>query len=197
MHKLGLLPLVKNLQVREGAHLYNYTFSRKQFNCHTLRRCWAFTNVRELGIEFLNIPSLMPRIQRYFKHFLPTVRSLALRAPKGSNRQITYFIGLFRHLQDLKLLYGGLDPQDEPADNTTPILPFTPPLHGRLTVMGLRKVGLLEVMIDLFGGVQFRHMDIYDVRGMRLLLDACTKPLEILRLYPTDPHGEQPSLKCT
>jgi hypothetical protein len=121
--------LVKNLQVREGAHLYNYTFSRKQFNCHTLRRCWAFTNVRELGIEFLNIPSLMPRIQRYFKHFLPTVRSLALRAPKGSNRQITYFIGLFRHLQDLKLLYGGLDPQDEPADNTTPIPPFTPPLQ--------------------------------------------------------------------
>jgi hypothetical protein len=63
--------------------------------------------------------------------------------------------------------------------------------------MGLRKVGLLEVMIDLFGGVQFRYMNIYDVRGMRLLLDACTKTLEILRLYPTDTHGEQPSLKCT
>jgi hypothetical protein len=137
----------------------------------------------------------MPRIRRYFKHFLPTVRSLALREPKGSNRQITYFIGLFRHLQDLKLLYNVHDPQDEPADSATPIPLFTPPLRGRLTVVGLKKVGLLKEMIDLFGGIQFRYMDIYNVTGMRPLLHACAKTLETLRLYPTDPRGERLSLK--
>ena len=70
----------------------------------------------------------MSRIRRYFKYLFPTIRSLSLKAPKGSYRQIIYFTGLFRHLEDLKLLYN-YDPQDEPADNATPIPPFTPPLR--------------------------------------------------------------------
>ena len=197
MYKRGLFPLVKKLQIRDKVHVNKCTFSQKQFNCRTLRHFWALSHVQELGIENLDIPSFMPRIRRYFKHFLPTVHSLALREPKGSNRQVTYFIGLFPHLQDLKLLYDVHDPQDEQVDNTTPIPPFAPPLRGRLTVVGLKKVGLLKEMIDLFGGIQFRHMDIYNVTVMRPLLHACAKTLETLRLYPNDPRGERLSLKHT
>jgi hypothetical protein len=36
-------------------------------------------------------------------------------------------------------------------------------------------------------------MDLFNVDGMRLLLDACTETLETLRLYPTDPRGKKPS----
>jgi hypothetical protein len=194
MHKFNLLPLVKKLQVRDKASQYHHALSPKQFNCRTLRHFWALTNVQELGIEYLDIPSFMPRIRRYFKHLFPTVRSLSLRAPKGSHHQIIYFIGLFQHLENLKLLYD-LDPQDEPIDNGTPIPPFTPPLRGRLTAIGLRRQGLLGEMIDIFGGIRFRYMDIYNVEEMRLLLGACTKTLETLRLDPTDPHGERLSLK--
>ena len=50
-------------------------------------------------------------------------------------------------------------------------------------------------MIDLFGGVRFRHMDLWNVDGMRLLLDSCATTLETLRLYPTDPRGEGVSLE--
>ena len=57
------------------------------------------------------------------------------------------------------------------------------------------RVGLLRDMIDLFGGVRFRHMDLCNVDGMRLLLDTCAKTLEMLRLYPTDPRGGGVSLK--
>ena len=52
------------------------------------------------------------------------------------------------------------------------------------------KVGLVKDMIDLFGGIRFRHMNLYDVLGMRLLLDACAETLETLTLYPTDRRGE-------
>jgi len=52
------------------------------------------------------------------------------------------------------------------------------------------RVGLLKDMIDLFGGIRFRYMDLYYVRGMRLLLDTCAETLETLWLYPSDPHGE-------
>jgi hypothetical protein len=148
-------------------------------------------------MDYLDIPSFMPRIRRYFKHLFPTVRSLSLGAPKGSHRQIISFIGLFQHLEDFRLLYNTLDPQDEPADDTTPTPPFTPPLRGRLTVIGLKNAGLLKEMIDLFGGIRFFYTDIYDVEGMRLLLDACAKTLETLRLDPTDPRGEQHFLKFT
>jgi hypothetical protein len=46
-------------------------------------------------------------------------------------------------------------------------------------------------MIDLFGGIQFHHVDLYFVGRMSLLLDACAEALETLRLYITDPHSEQ------
>jgi hypothetical protein len=195
MDKRGLLPLVKNFRILCAMD----PFSPERFSCRTLRHFWALTNVQDLEIEFLDIHSFMPRIRRYFKHLFPTVRSLSLRAPEGSRREIIYFIGLFQHLEDLKLLYhrddflyNRRDSQFEPANNhTTLIPPFIPPLRGRLTVIGLNRRGLLKEMIDMFGGIQFCYMDIYDVAETRLLLSACARTLKTLRLYPTDRHSEQ------
>jgi len=195
MHMLGLLPLVKKFQVRGGSFI-RVGLSPKLFNCRILRQFLALSNVQELDLEQLDIPDFVPRIQRYFGHFSHTVRSLALREPRGSRRQIIYFIGLFQHLQDLKLIYDRAELQEEPADDLTLIPPFSPPLGGWLTVMHFTRVGLLKDMIDLFGGIRFRYMHLLDVDGMPLLLDACTKTLEIVVLDPTDPRGEQISFPC-
>jgi hypothetical protein len=188
MRKRGLLPLVKKFQIRDITPMYmgdRRTFSPKRFDCRTLRHFWALTNVQELGIESLDIPSFMPRIRRYFKHLFPSVRSLSLRNPAGSNREVIYFIGLFQHLEDLKLLDYYSYSQ---ADTLVP--PFTPPLRGRLTVAYPRSGGLLKEMIDLFGGIRFRYMDICGAGSqMQLLLRACATTLETLRLYSTD-RGE-------
>ena len=192
MYKLGLLPLVKNLQIRAVKSFpsgYDEFFPIR-FNRRILHHFSALTDVRELAIEYLDIPSFMPRLQRYFGHFLPSVRSLALGEPKGSHRQIIYFIGLFQDLEDLKLIYNWDTPQDEPADEPTLVPPFAPPLRGRLELKHLTRVEILKDMIDLFGGIRFRHMDLYNVNGTRLLLDACAQTLETLRLYPTDPRGK-------
>ena len=56
--------------------------------------------------------------------------------------------------------------------------------------MYFTRVDLLKGMIDLFEGIRFRRMLLYDVDGMRLLLGACAKTLEGLMLYSTDPRGE-------
>jgi len=197
MHTLGLLPLVKRFRIHRGCFSDRAVgFSPGLFNYCILRQLLVLTNVRELGIDYLNIPKFMPRIQQYFGHFLPTVRDLTLRAPKGSRRQIIYFIGLFQHLEDLQLLYDSVDTQDEPVDDLTLIPPFAPPLRGRLTIKNSTRVGLLKDMIDLFGGIRFRQLDLFNVVGMRLLLDSCTKTLKILRLHPSDPRGEGVSLEC-
>ena len=46
-------------------------------------------------------------------------------------------------------------------------------------------------MVVLFGGLRFRRMDLFRVKCVRLLLDACTETLETLRLYPSDMCGEE------
>ena len=191
MYKLGLLPLVKKLYIRKRAAYHPDRFSPKCFNSSTLRHLLALTGIQELGIDYLDIPSFMPGIQKYFGHFLPTLRSLSLRVPKGYDWQIIYFIGMFEHLQDLKLLHDfPTDFQEgEPMDIMAP--PFAPPLRGRLTLTNFTRVGILEDMIYRFGGIRFRHMDLSNVDGTRLLLGACAETLETLRLYPSDPRGKE------
>jgi len=146
-------------------------------------------------IDRLDIPSFMPSIRQYFGHFLPTVRELSLTSPKGSRRQIIYFIGLFQHLEDLELIHDMLGSQGEPVDDLALFPPFAPPLRGWLTLTHFRRVGLLKDMIDLFGGFRFRWMGLFDADGVPLLLNACAKTLRTLRLYPIGSLGERVSPK--
>jgi len=187
MYTLGLLPLVKKFRVC-GQNYSN--FSPKLFNYCVLRQFLALTNVRKLELGYLDIPNFMPRIQRYFGHLSHTAQSLVLREPRGSRRQIIHFIGLFQHLQDLELTYDKAKSEEEPVDDLTLIPSFVPPLRGWLTIRCFTRVGLLKDMIDLFGGIQFRYMYLFNVEGMPLLLDACAKTLEMVVLDPADPRGE-------
>lgn len=188
-YDLGLLPLVRVLRVR-ACDYSSVGRSLAPSNHHTLHQFSALTNVRELWIDFLDIPEFMPRINQCFGHFLPTVRSLGLGEPKGSRRHIIYFIGLFEHLENLSLTYSGVRFQEELSNDLTLVPGFHPPLNGWLKMMCVRRVELVEDMIDLLG-VRFRYMNLFNVNGMQLLLDACAETLELLRLYPTDPRGER------
>ena len=199
-YELGLLPFVKRLRIRTGPSVkISYMFAPTWLSGHTMTYFSALTNLQELGIEHLLIPNFMPTIQQCFGHFSPTLRFLALLAPFGSSRQILYFIGLFPNLQDLKLHYPSISlhyREDAPDDNdTTPAPPSVPPLRGRLMLTYCQKVNLMKEMIDVFGGLRFRHMDLFGVKSVRLLLDACAETLETLKLYPTEPYGEEFSQK--
>ena len=187
MHTLGLLPLVKEIRIH-GRN--RRRFSPERFNYSILRQFSALTRVRKLDIRYLDIPSFMPRIQRYFSHFSPTVRSLVLRDPDGTRREILYFIGLFRNLQDLELIYSSSSHLERPAGDPALIPVFVPPLRGWLGLERFNVVGFLKDMIDLFGGIRFRWMRLYEVYGMQPLLNACAKTLVSVVFNPTDPLGE-------
>lgn len=189
-HRLGLLPLVRKLRIEKQAALWGPVdeVPPKMFSCFTLHKLSGFTNIQELAIDYLAIPKFIQKPRRYFRYFLPTIRSLSLRKPYGSHWQIVSFIGLFRNLEDLNLIFwheGTRELKDVPA----PAPPFVPPLRGRLTMV-FSSAQLPEAMINVFGGVRFRSMELFDVGGMRLLLDACADTLETVRFYRSDPHGE-------
>lgn len=183
-YELGLLPLVRRFRIRHDFSV----FAPEQLDRSTLRYFSALTNVQDLGIDDLQISSFMPRIRQSFGHFSPTLRSLALRKPIGSCRQILYFIGLFPNLQDLKLCY--LTEERESTADADLVPLSVPPLQGQLTLVGFTKGKLMKEMIALFGGLHFRHMNIFDVWCVRLLLGACAETLEVLQLYATDLFGE-------
>jgi hypothetical protein len=190
-HRFDLLPLVKKFRIHRGQYDDLDSFSPMRLNSCLLPRFLVLTNVQELEIEVLDIPKFIPKVRRYFGHLLPTVRSLTLRDPIGCHRQIIYFIGLFQHLEDLQLSFAPKRRFRKEQANLLPIPPFIPPLRGRLTIRFIKGVVFLKEMTDLFGGIRFRHMDLYFVDGMSLLLDSCAETLEKLRFYIIDPHGEQ------
>ena len=97
----------------------------------------------------------MPDIQRWFGHFSPMLRFLALKEPKGSCRQILYFIGLFQNLQDLKLNYPLLTDENESTADVALTPLSVPPLRGCLTLTCFTRKKLVEDMIALFEGLRF------------------------------------------
>lgn len=164
------------------------------FHSSTLREFSTLTNVQELFIDDLDIPSFIPGIQRYFGQFSPTLRSLTLREPKGPDRQVVFFIGLFPHLKDLELRSSRL-PQKESTGDLELVPPSVPPLRGRLTGRYFGGAGLAKTMISLFGGVQFSHMDLSSMDGAQRLLYACANTLETLQLSVLNLRGERVSSK--
>ena len=193
MHTLGLLPSVKNVQIHSG-YLGNQ-FSPSLLESRVLRHFSALTSVQELEIHKLDVPKFLQKIQECFCHFLPTVRSLSLKAPEGSSRQIVCFIGSFQNLEDLSLhdindsYYGSAGEALIPS--------FTPPLRGRLTIWHVNRNSIAKDMINLFKGIRFSSMDVFATTTVPILLYACAKTLRGFRLYANDHSGKQHRLKYT
>jgi hypothetical protein len=185
--ELGWLPFVTRLIIIAD---YGKGFSQKLFRSWTQREFSTLTNVQELSIHYLDIPSFMPEIQRYFGQFSKTLRSLTLITPNASDRQIVFFIGLFPHLENLTLVLCHKDALEKPGDRTL-VPPSIPPLRGWLKARCCVEKNLVTAMIDLFGGLQFRHMDLIDIGGAQLLLYACADTLETLQLDATALRGEK------
>ena len=188
MYELDLLRLVKRFRIR--LHYRDSRFTAEWLDEGNLCYFSALKNLQELGIDDLQIPSFMPDLRRCFGHLSPTLRFLALRRPRGSSRQIVYFIGLFPNLQDLRLHYSVLRDKPEKAVDPELVPLSSPPLRGRLSLTFFTREQIVKDMITLFGGLRFHEMDLFGVKCLPLLLKECAETLETLRLYPTDPYGE-------
>ena len=187
LYGLGILPLVKQIQVVQsrggGAR-----FAPQTFNHFHLRHFSAFTNVHTLSLQELDIYLFIPGIERYFKHFSPTVRSVSLLNPHCSPRQLSHFLSLFTNLDniDIQNTYTNVPDEAIPDTELAPI--SAPRLRGRLILRYFRWVETWTHLIASCGGLRFHHADLrWSGSCTSTLLEACAETLETVRF---DSDGE-------
>ena len=182
LHELGLIPLVKEIRVEQRGD--TPWFIPQTFSHHHLRHFYAFANVHTLRLQRLEIYRFIPLIERYFGHFLPTLRSIALFEPRCTPRQLSHFLSYFPNLDDIDIWRVFPDVPD-PDTKVAPL--STPKPRGQLTLAGFFLAETWKHFIPLCGGLWFRHMDLCGSGPcVPILFGACARTLETLRFYATD-----------
>ena len=185
LHELGLIPLVREIRVKQKFGLGHW-FAPLAFNHSDLDYFSAFANVHTLNIESMQIYRFMPGIERYFEHFSPTLRSITLSDLHCTPRQLSRFLSLFSNLEDIEIRNTHTYVSTTIPD-TEPFPSSAPRLRGRLTLYNSGWVETWTHLISLSGGLRFRHMDLLNVgRCAPVLLEACAETLETLRIGARD-----------
>ena len=185
---LNLIPFVKEIRVLRWGWPGG-CFGPRAFSPNDLLHFTAFANVQILKIHGMDVGRFFPGIERYFQQFSPTLRSISLEDPAcRSPRQLSYFLSLFPNLDDIDIR--GSYPSNAPIPKAEPFPLSTPRLQGRLTIYSFTMLKTWTHLIDLCGGLRFRHMTLRNVGGCApTLLGACAKTLETFRFYESDRLG--------
>ena len=178
LHELGLLPLVKEIRVDQGPGLSCW-FVPRAFNHHLS----TLTNVHTLKIENMEIHRFIPGVKRYFGHLSPTLRSIALYDPCCTPQQLSHFLSHFPNLEDIEIRFAYVHTYNPPIPNNGLVPYSAPKLRGRLVLCGFSWVEALTHLIEICGGLRFRHVDLGGGPCCApLLLRACAETLETLRV---------------
>jgi len=185
-HALGLLPLVKDLRIPQSTSQPRW-FLPQSLDRRYSRHFFAFTNVQNLTIQNLDIRSFIPRLERHFRHFSPTLRSLTLEAPRCTSRQLSHFFSLFPNLDNIEVRAFVFDGTGSPDHGLVPF--STPKLQGQLTLSVFYGVETWEDLVASCG-LRFRSIHLHPVSNLApVLLAACAGTLETLRIEPSNELG--------
>ena len=183
MQERGLMPFVKEIRVSACYSWYPLS-APGAFSRNYLRYFSAFTNVQTLRLDHMDISSFASSIERHFRHFSPTLRSIALCNPRCTSRQLSHFLSLFSNLDDIYIrkVYTY---ESEPSIPDTALVPVSPPkLRGRLTLHFFFWTETWKDFINSCGGLHFRHLDLFRVADCApVLLKACARTVETIRFH--------------
>ena len=183
LHKLDLLDFVRRVEFEAifGIPWLNPAI----FNSESLQHFRTLRNLQDLTIAYLDFSKFPTGVGKYFGHFSPILRSVALSAPRGTLRQLLDFFGLFPMLDDVEISnYHTWAGEHEHEASNTMLGPAEGRLQGRLTLKHFGDEGLLKDMIVIYGGMRFTSMDLHDAQGAQLVLETCADTLETLVIQP-------------
>ena len=180
------MSLVQEVRVEQSRGTGNW-FVPRALGRRNLHYFFAFANIHTLKLQTLEIYRFMPRIERYFEQFSPTLRSLVLSYPRCSPRQLSHFLSLLSNLDDVKI-WGLCTDVPNVAALDARLIPYSAPkLRGRLALGVFSWAETWAHLIASCGGLRFRHMELrMSVSCTPTLLEACAETLETLRFYATD-----------
>ena len=152
----------------------------------TMERMHAFTRLQELDIRYLDVGAPLLWLHEHGDILKSTVRSLTLRYPKGSIKQLACFISKFSSLENLTV-----DSIDIASvyDPRVPVINSSPPLTGRLTLTGIFDQEFLSALASMPRGIKFRTVDLQFCGEMQEIIDACAGTMEKLICHPSDARG--------
>ena len=181
-HRMPLA--VKEIWVKQRWPLW---FKPQMFGRRGLRDFSTFANIHTLGLQMLEIHLFTPDIERYFGHFSPTLRSIALFSPLCTPQQLLHFLSIFSNLDDIEIWWGHI-PDAETTLPDPKLIPFSSPkLRGRLELCDFPWVDIWTHLATLCGGLRFQYMDLSGSANCApVLLGACAETLETLRFCATD-----------
>jgi hypothetical protein len=188
LHRLGLMPLIKEIRVEQNL----FWFMPQEVSPCDLRYFSAFENVHTLSVKYLDISRFIPGIERFFGHFLPTLRSVAFFGPFCTPGQLPHFLSLFSNLEDIKIQQCYTYALNVTIPDAE-LVPFSAPrLQGRLVVYNFDLVEVWTRLIAVGGGLRFNYMELCRVgECASVLFEACAETLETLRVYGVGTsHGE-------
>lgn len=186
LHELGLIPLVKEIQVMQRGSI-DCWFTPHAFSHLDLHHFSAFAKVHTLKLQHVQIFRFISDLERYFGHFSPTLRSLALYDPCCTPRHLSHFLSLFPNLDDVEIRNPRAYAPNRPTFDTG-LIPFSAPsLRGRLALYQFNWAETWTDLIASCGGVRFRHVVLCGSGSCAsVLLGACTETLETLRFNARD-----------
>ena len=186
VYRLGLVPLVKELRVRQPMNVW---FVPQAFNRRNLRYFSAFANVQTLVLQWFQICHFFPGVEHYFEQFSPTLRFIVLSNLYCTPRQLSHFLSLFPNLDDIDIRHAIASP----PTNDTGLVPFSAPKpRGRLVLRYFHWAETWTDLIALCGGLRFRHADLRGSSSCApTILAGCGETLETLRLQTTNDLGSK------
>lgn len=158
----------------------------------TMIRLHAFTHLQELDIRYLDVGLPLCWLHEHCEILKSTVRTLTLRYPKGSIKQLLCFISLFSGLENLTV--DSID-RDFTPGVFVPVLETSPPLTGRLTLTGIFDQEFMSGLVSLQKGVKFRTVDLQFCGELQGIVDGCAGTMERFIYHPSDFRGRSNSIR--
>jgi len=184
LHELGLLDFLEKLRVKRLCKSWLISHAPNHPDIHHF---FTLANVHTLKLEYVDIQSFIPGVEQYFKHFSPTLRSIALLSPRCTPRQLSHFLTLFLNLDNIEIQ----DAHTYILNKTIPdkeLVPFsTPKLRGGLILRDFSWAETCTHLITFCGGLRFRYIRLpWNESYTRMLLEECAETLETVRFDTND-----------
>lgn len=177
---MGMIHLVRKIVVARQIHQSDFLLPETMTRLHT------FTHLQELDIRYLCVGQPLLWLYEHCDILKSTVRTLTLRYPRGSIKELLCFISLFSGLENLTV--DSID-RDFTPDAFVPVLETSPPLTGRLLLKGISDQDFMSSLVSLKKGVRFRTVDLQFCGEVHEIVNGCAGTMERFIYQPSDFSG--------